>query len=56
MKADDEVDLALAGLSEAEGARVLLVGRFDERNKASVCEDNGSPIKASILLRSDPRR
>ena len=36
MRADQEIDLALAGLSEAERARVLLLGEFDERDKSSI--------------------
>jgi glycosyltransferase involved in cell wall biosynthesis len=36
MRADQEIDLALAGLSDAERARVLLLGEFAERDKASI--------------------
>jgi glycosyltransferase involved in cell wall biosynthesis len=36
MPADQEVELALARLSEAERSRVLLLGEFDEEDKASI--------------------
>jgi glycosyltransferase involved in cell wall biosynthesis len=36
MQADRDVDLVLAELSESERARVLLLGEFDERDKASI--------------------
>jgi len=36
MAADQEVELALARLSEAERSRVLLLGEFDEEDKASI--------------------
>jgi glycosyltransferase involved in cell wall biosynthesis len=36
MRADQEIDVALAGLSDAERARVLSLGEFDERDKASI--------------------
>ena len=36
MRADQEIDAALAGLSDTERARILLLGEFDDRDKASI--------------------
>jgi len=36
MRADQEIDVALAGLSGAERARVVVLGEFEERDKASI--------------------